>query len=109
MRRTTLILMAALALGACAKKTERVTFDGVYFPLKSKKASDDRQDFVVTVRKAEQNLELAREAGRYEGTRYCLQNFGTSEIDWSQGPDAEDGTVMLSGGSLTFRGRCSLW
>lgn len=106
MRKATFILLAAMTLTACEERAERVSFDGIYFPTKSSKASEDRQDFVATVRRADRNPDLAREAGRYEGTQYCLQNFGTSNIDWTRGPDD---SVTVSNGRLTFEGRCIIW
>lgn len=106
MRKATFILLSAMALAACEQRSERVTFDGVYFPAKSKKASDDRKDFVVTVRRADKNLDLAPKAGRHEGTQYCLKNFGTSNIDWTRGPDD---TVTVANGRMTFEGRCVIW
>ncbi len=106
---TIAVLVAAFALSACQKRNERVLFDGKYYPVKESGAKGDRNSFVVTVRRAEQGLDAAREAGRHGGTRYCLKNFGTSDIDWTQGPDAEDAELELSGGNLIFRGRCVLW
>ena len=105
----TLLLSASLALSACAKKEERVFFDGVYFPVKDKAIKDDRQSFVVTVRRAERSIKGAREAGRHGGTDYCLKNFGTSDIEWTLGPDVPDHLLERSGGNLVFRGRCVLW
>ena len=108
MRGMILSLAAVLALASCGERGERVTFNGMYFPAKSSKASDDRKDFVVTVRRVEQGLAEAREAGRYEATKYCVNSFGTSQIDWAQGPDA-DAALLVSNGRLTVRGRCRIW
>lgn len=102
-------LCGALAVAACAKKESRVYFNGKFYPTKETKQSDDRQSFKVSVRRADQGLDGAREAGRYAGTRYCLENFGTSEISWMQGPDAEDGVLTIDGGKLILTGRCVLW
>ena len=109
MRVLVLMLVAVLTLSACVEKEKRVFFDGKYFPAKAKHVKGDRQSFSVSVRKAGQSLTGAREAGRHAGVRHCIENFGTSEIDWSQGPDAEDGQLILSGGSLILKGKCVLW
>ncbi|RKT30413.1 hypothetical protein BXY70_2402 [Roseovarius halotolerans] len=109
MRGLILILTACTVLAACGDRAKRVYFNGNYYPTKATKASDDRQDFVVTVRRTDQGLTGAREAGRYEATRYCLTDFGTSEIAWTQGPDAEDGRLQLANGNLVLRGRCIIW
>lgn len=98
-----------MALGACTKNKERVLFNGVYYPTKETSESDDRRSFKVSVRRAERGMLGAREAGRYGGTRYCLKNFGTSDLEWTQGPDAEDGVLEIAGGNLILRGRCILW
>ena len=105
-----LAIAAGLGLSACTKKSERVLFDGNYYPTKAKPAGkDDRKSFVVTVRRADQGLDGAREAGRHGGTGYCIREFGTSDIVWTRGPDAEDGTLEVAGGSLILRGDCVLW
>jgi len=109
MRGLMVITVSALALMGCSERSERVMFDGMYFPAKAKKASDDRQDFVVSVRRAAQSLDAAIEAGRHEGTSYCLENFGTSDIDWADGPDGEGDMAQVSGDSLTLKGRCVIW
>ena len=108
MRGIVLSLAAVMALASCGERSERVFFNGMYFPAKSAKASDDRKTFTVTVRRVEQGLAEAREAGRYEATKYCINNFGTSQIAWTQGPDADD-AVLVSDGTLTLTGRCDLW
>lgn len=109
MRGLIVITIAALTLTACSERSERVMFDGMYFPAKAKKDSDDRQDFVVSVRRATQSLDAAREAGRHEATRYCLQNFGTSDIDWGEQADGDSGAMQVSGDSLVLKGRCVIW
>ena len=35
------------------------------------------------------SLDGAREAGRHEGTKFCIDAFGTSKINWKVGPDTE--------------------
>ncbi|WP_120500800.1 hypothetical protein [Roseovarius sp. EL26] len=109
MRIVLLCLVALLTVSACTEKRQRVYFNGVYYPTKAKSASEDRQSFVVTVKRATKGLDGAREAGRLEGTKYCLKNFGTSEIKWVQGPDAKNGTLNLSGSDLKLTGACVTW
>ncbi|WP_299848581.1 hypothetical protein [uncultured Roseovarius sp.] len=109
MRGLSLLLVSALMLGACTDKEQRVFFDGKYFPAKAKKVKGDREAFVVTVRKTAQGLNGAREAGRHAAVKYCVENFGYSGIDWISGPDAKDGSPMLSKGNLVLKGRCRVW
>jgi hypothetical protein len=104
----TAVILIALLLSACAeRKADRVAFDGVYFRSNASKVDKKRDQFEVTVSPASSSLEGAREAGRYEATRYCIGTFGTSNIDWVQGPDAEAGTLRISGDKLLLRGACA--
>jgi hypothetical protein len=86
-----------------------VTFDGLAFRTSSSAVDRraDRKEFDVLVRNATQSIDGAREAGRFEGTRYCINNFGTSRIAWSVGPDTEASRLVLSNGNLALRGRCT--
>ena len=104
-----LLLAGFLALTACTKTQDRVFFDGQYFRTKAKHTSDDRQSFTVRVPRITKGLAAAREAGRYEGTRYCVENFGTSEIAWVNGPDADEAALRINGTTLLLDGRCVLW
>ncbi|MEY8838475.1 hypothetical protein AB9K41_05510 [Cribrihabitans sp. XS_ASV171] len=102
---------AALALSAgCARegRKDRILFDGLYFPSKAQ-AVDKKvslADFTVTVQDAAQSLDGAREAGRHEGTRYCIETYGTSRIDWVVGPDSDASQLRIADGKLIFRGTC---
>lgn len=109
MRYLALLLSAILMLGACASKDARVYFDGKYYPTKAKKASDDLKAFTVSVRRTNQGLTGAREAGRHAGIAYCIKNFGYSEIDWIRSPDAEERVLRMSNGNLVLEGRCRVW
>lgn len=104
-----LALCALAVLAGCSNNKNRVLFDGEYFRTKAKSASEDRLSFVVRVPSVDRSLEGAREAGAYEGARYCIENFGTSEIAWVQGPDGDAGTLVVDGNTLTLSGRCVLW
>ena len=103
------LLIAALMLSACGgRKDERVTFDGQLFRASAKKTDKQRYNFEVTVRPVSASLAGAREAGRYEATRYCVGNFGSSEIDWVNGPDGEDGTLQVNNDRLLLTGTCAV-
>ena len=106
---TVALLAAVLAISGCSRK-ERLLFDGNYYPAKERGISkDDRNAFEVSVRRADQGLAGAREAGRHAGSRYCIENFGTSQIEWVQGPDDPDESLQLSNGALRLSGRCVTW
>ncbi|MEL7257899.1 MAG: hypothetical protein AAFN80_08640 [Pseudomonadota bacterium] len=103
------LLAASMVMSACGRKDERVLFDGNFYKSRAKHTSDDRQSFTVRVSRANQGLNGARAAGEHEGTRYCLENFGTSEIAWVNGPDAEEAVLIRDGNRLVLDGRCVLW
>lgn len=104
------LLAAGLAISGCAKKGERVFFEGNYYPTKASAADrSDRQSFTVSVRRAGQGLKGARAAGAHGGKRYCLENYGTSEIAWTVGPGAPPDALGAESGRLSMRGRCLLW
>ena len=103
------LLAATLTLSACAKPGDRVLFDGKYYPAKVKKDKTTRENFVVTVQRAAQGIDGAREAGRYEGTNYCIKNFGDSTIEWAEGQGPEDATPATGAGNLVLRGSCVKW
>ncbi|WP_371223567.1 hypothetical protein [Roseovarius sp. 2305UL8-3] len=110
MRILTIFLVTVLALGACSEKSKRVYFGGNYYPTKEKGGGkDDRALFATTVRRADQGVDGAREAGRHGGAKYCIKNFGTSEIEWINGPDAPLQSLQSSNGNLVLTGRCVTW
>jgi hypothetical protein len=98
-----------MALPACGDRAAKVRFNGEYYPAKVSRDRDARKQFQVAVRQVDRGLTGAREAGRYEATRYCLKNFGTSDIAWVNGPDAEEGRLQLSNGRLLLSGSCVTW
>lgn len=102
--------VAMLAASGCSRKSERLLFNGNYYPVKARAADKaDRTLFTVSVRRADQGLAGAREAGRHGAKEYCLQNFGTSEIAWSVGPDAPDAALTGGGSGVALSGKCVLW
>ena len=86
-----------------------VEFDGQIFRSRIETVEGDRQQFVITVPNPAKSLIGAREAGRYAATKYCITNYGASDVIWTNGPDVEDGALVLGEGMLTFRGRCKGW
>jgi hypothetical protein len=102
-------VVALTALAGCSDRNkEQIAFDGVVFP--ARVAAVDKKvslaDFTTTVEGATASLDGAREAGRYQGIRYCIENYGTSQIVWTVGPDTPVDRLSIVDGALTFRGRC---
>ena len=102
-----LLLASALLVSGCSNvRADKVSFDGIFFRSTADAIDKQRDVFEVKVSPVSSSLEGAREAGRYEATSYCIENFGTSDLLWSQGPDAEDGTLIIDNNSLILRGIC---
>ena len=101
-------LIAVLILSACQeRRADRIAFDGVFFRSSASKLDRKRADFEVSVSPVSASLDGARDAGRHEAIRYCIANFGSSDIDWIAGPDAEDGTLTIANDRLLLRGTCT--
>lgn len=101
-------LIAGLAvLAACNDKDEAVAFDGQYFRAKVSKVDKQRDQFTVTVGPASASLDGAKEAGRYEATRYCIAQYGTSDKEWVVGPDSPNEALKIEGDKLVLRGACT--
>ena len=106
------VAVAALSLvtacGLVKPPDDRVTFDGKSFRAKAKAVNKKAMpaEFTVTVKGVSASLDGALEAGRYEGTKFCIQNFGSSRIAWKVGPDTEPQNLRIADDKLTFAGTC---
>ena len=99
-----------LLLAGCGDRAERVTFNGNYYPAKTSGAKPDRRAFTASVSRASQGIQGAQRAATHEATRYCLQNFGTSDIDWSGVPaESERPVYSRAGERVSVTGRCVIW
>ena len=85
-------------------KNNKHAFDGVEFSTFFKIEKDDPKNFSLRVRKASKSLVGAREAGRYEAIKYCVERFGTSDIAWKDGPESPD--IELENGNFNLTGSC---
>ena len=103
----TVVVASTLVAGRSGtiRNVNAVKFDGHYFAGRASKSSVDPHGFSVRIRNAAKSIAGAREAARYEATIYCIEQFGTSDIIWSIGPDDE--AISLSNRSLTLAGRCN--
>lgn len=104
------LVLGALFLSACQQREdERVRFDGILF--RAKAETVDKKvtlaDFTATVSDVSQSIHAALEAGRYEGTKYCIAQYGTSRIDWRVGPDTPPENLRIVDDTLILSGRCA--
>lgn len=109
MRVILLLIAAMIALSACSKTyaDRRIRFDGEIFRGNAKALErSDRRAFVATAGPVSRSLDGAREAVRYEGTKYCIKWFGVSEIDWAVDPQAEATALPIDKDKIILRGTC---
>ena len=99
-------LIALLSVTACGQDEDAIRFDGQVFSSRLKSERGDRARFVVTARPVSASLAGAREAARYEATSYCVNEYGSSDIDWQVSPDAEEAELPIEGDTLTLQGEC---
>lgn len=106
MKFVSLFIVAALMVGACTDSKNRIAFDGQYFRTKVSKVDGQRDVFTVTVRDVAKSLDGARAAGRHEGIAYCVENFGSSDIDWTVGPETAPEALQIIDNTIQFQGVC---
>lgn len=103
--RIAVLIVLMLTVAACGRNRVNFNeFDGVSFRSGVKSEDNTRYVFNATVRPFSASEEGAREAGRYEGTKHCINHFGTSDIEWLQGPD--DAELVVNDDTLELKGRC---
>lgn len=108
MRTLVLISLSLAVLAGCNQRDDRILFDGQAFRGKAAfESRDNRRQFIATVGPVSASIEGAREAGRYEGTKYCIREYGTSQIAWITSPDAEPQAWSVDRDTVTFSGRCT--
>jgi hypothetical protein len=100
-------LICVFPLLACTPRDQIPSFDGIKFRAKLSQVEKQRDQFLVNVYKASQSLAGAREAGRYEATKYCINQYGTSDIVWITGPNLEDEGLTITNDKLQLRGACT--
>ena len=106
MRALFISLMAVALIAGCNKRKNQLAFDGQYFKTKVTEVDDDQLQFQISVSPVSASLDGAREAGRHQATKYCIENFGSSDATWIAGPDAEATDLNLDGDTLLLRGAC---
>ncbi|NNE53571.1 MAG: hypothetical protein HKN30_14355 [Sulfitobacter sp.] len=100
------MLIGVLVLTGCGNNDDRILFDGHYYRTKVKKVDGQIDVFTVQIRDVSQSLEGARQAGRFAGTEYCVENYGSSDIKWEVGPDTPDAELQIVDNRLIFSGVC---
>ncbi|WP_089880005.1 hypothetical protein [Citreimonas salinaria] len=113
--RVVLVLGMGLALAGCGRfglgwpgsGSSEILFEGQRFNATARAVERrDKQSFVVSVPGAVQSLRGPILAGDHAGKKHCIHFFGTSDIDWTVGPDTDPAALVIEGGALRFAGRC---
>lgn len=104
----TALMAAGLLAGCGSDKKLRPVFDGVPFRTGAKVVDKkvSRAVFLAEVWDIDQSLLGAREATRFAGTAYCIENYGTSKIEWSIDLDDPDVPLPRSGDNALVQGTC---
>lgn len=106
------MLSLALGVAGCSnlaltnKSRAESTYDGVFLKSRAKKVGDDRSHFQVEVRRASLSLDGAKASGHHAGTRYCIEQYGSSKIDWISSPYVENEALNLDQDTLILEGVC---
>lgn len=80
---------------------------GIRFRSRVTVTSEDDRSFFTTTQQAGRDIAAAMEAGRLEAVRYCIRNFGGSDIEWTVGPSETPEELPLNeDGALVLSGRC---
>ncbi len=99
-----------LAIAGCGDREQRMFFDGNYYPASSSGDQQDPRTFTASVTRAAQGITGAQRAVLHEATRYCVNTYGTSDIDWANvAPGAEGPAYGRSGDRVSVAGRCVIW
>lgn len=102
---TALVVCAGLTAG-CTSSEDRILFDGQYFNAKLRKVDRQLDVFTVTVKPVSKSVEGALAAGQYEAIIHCVNYFGSSDIEWTVGPDTPSEQLSVVNDVLTLQGRC---
>lgn len=107
-----LVVGMAASLSGCGRlnglrQNKGLTFDGQTFNASAKGTRGDVALFTSTVRQPQKSLDGAIEAATYQGVKYCINTFGTSDIRWSVGPDTPREQLVVAGDTLSLTGRCN--
>ena len=98
--------LGRLGIGAGAAKRSQVEIEGTRFRARANADSADRRAVTITVTPVAVNPDGAREAGRYEATKYCLLTYGGSDTEWTVSPDQPIEELPVADDTLTLQGRC---
>tara|TARA_R110000787_G_scaffold157008_7_gene270945 strand:- start:793 stop:1125 length:333 start_codon:yes stop_codon:yes gene_type:complete len=106
MKILTQVALCAGLLAACTSADDRTLFDGQFYNAKLRKVDRQLDVFTVSVKPVSKSLEGALQAGTYEATVHCVSTFGSSDVIWTDGPDAPQSQLNIANDVLVLQGRC---
>lgn len=106
MVRVGVISLMAAGLVACGPSEDDVSFDGQFYKASIDTERGSREKFIVSARPVSASLEGAKEAARYEAIVYCVNRYGSSNIQWVVGPDSPDEELTIEKDTLRLQGVC---
>ncbi|WP_299558012.1 hypothetical protein [uncultured Sulfitobacter sp.] len=106
MKYLTGLAMSVAFLAGCTSAEDRIYFDGQYYNSKLRKIDGQIDVFTVSVAPVSRSLAGAVEAGEYEATVHCVNNYGSSDVIWTVGPDTPQTLLPIQNDTLLFQGRC---
>lgn len=96
-------LGASVGLGqGRVRSDETVPYAAVLFP-----SRDAPREFTVSTREVALPLDQLRESIRYPATRYCIETFGSSQMEWNFDAATGDWASVTDGTERVFSGRCT--
>ncbi|UWR24139.1 hypothetical protein K3756_06935 [Sulfitobacter sp. S190] len=98
-------VLAVTLLAGCNINDRRL-FDGVPFAPKVRKVDRALDEITISVKGASRSIEGAQQAAVFGAVDYCVNLYGSSDIEWQIGPDTPVDQLNLQNDTLVFRGRC---
>lgn len=108
-----LLLITTLAFGvaSCGKlrsDKSRGAASERALPFKAKLSKgEDKREIAVSVENKGAGVDEVRESVRFEATKYCLLNYGGSDVEWDMNAAGTDWAFSQDGGALIFNARCT--
>ncbi|WP_147298854.1 hypothetical protein [Rhodosalinus sediminis] len=97
-----------MALAACGGGRTEVAFDGGSYSASAARG-ETVERFIASARPVSAGRAGAVRAAEHAGKRYCIETFGSSDIDWTTGPDSDPAALPVAGDAVTLEGRCAPW
>ncbi|MDA7426609.1 hypothetical protein [Thalassococcus lentus] len=110
MTRSITIVAMILALAGCERlglvKRGTTIENNVYRGSAKAENRKERDYFIATAGPVSTSLDGAIQAAAHQGVQHCIKYYGTSEIEWTVGPDTDADALAVDNDKITLMGRC---